>query len=232
MSLLDTLARFCDIVVMPRRKRSASDAINDMAAERDGHDLFLCHSSRDKEFVRRLASDLAELSITVWLDEWELAPGDSLHERIGSALRKAKYVVVVLSPDSINSRWCQDELRESLTREKQIGSKVVVPILSRDVEVPSFLGDKLRLNFSREYYEPLARLAGMILRADSRILSRAVAQKNPVSLGDVRQLLVHAGVSPTIVISTELFDSLAKLIKLTGNSVRVIDDDDRLHMMS
>jgi hypothetical protein len=48
--------------------------------------LFLCHSSKDKKFVRQLAEELTELSVDVWLDEWELQPGDSLHECIGSAL--------------------------------------------------------------------------------------------------------------------------------------------------
>ena len=76
--------------------------------------LFLCHSSKDKEFVRRLASDLKELSVRVWLDEWELEPGDSLHDCIGSALQESAYVGVVLSPDSVASKWCNRELQTAL----------------------------------------------------------------------------------------------------------------------
>ena len=79
--------------------------------------LFLCHSAKDKAFVRRLASELTELSVGVWLDEWELEVGDSLHECIGTAIDAAAYVGVVLSPNSAASKWCQRELQTSLARE-------------------------------------------------------------------------------------------------------------------
>ena len=66
-------------------------------------DLFLCHSSADKRFVRQLANDLSTLDVNPWFDEWELAPGDSLHESIGAALEKSAYIGVVLSPTSVQS---------------------------------------------------------------------------------------------------------------------------------
>ena len=35
-------------------------------------DIFLCHSTVDKAFVRRLARDLREVMVSAWFDEWEL----------------------------------------------------------------------------------------------------------------------------------------------------------------
>ena len=57
-----------------------------MPNSRHAAQFFLCHSHSDKPFVRRLARDLSELAVDVWLDEWELAPGDSLHGCIGDAI--------------------------------------------------------------------------------------------------------------------------------------------------
>jgi DNA-binding PadR family transcriptional regulator len=68
-------------------------------------DVFLCHSSADKPFVRRLASDLERLAIRPWLDAWELAPGDSLLEKIGDGLNTAKYFCIILSKAHRGSRF-------------------------------------------------------------------------------------------------------------------------------
>jgi hypothetical protein len=59
-------------------------------------DLFLSHSSRDKTFVRQLADDLTFCEIDVWLDEWELQVGDSLHDLIGNALEQSRFIGVVI----------------------------------------------------------------------------------------------------------------------------------------
>ncbi len=67
-------------------------------------DLFLSHSSRDKPFVRRLADDLTFCEVDVWFDEWELQAGESLHDRIGQALERSKFVGVVLGDNFSDSR--------------------------------------------------------------------------------------------------------------------------------
>lgn len=86
--------------------------------------IFLCHSHTDKVFVRQLAKDLEFLDVAVWFDEWELSVGDSLHGCIGAALNCAAFIGVVLSPDSIMSKWCRDELEQALSREKRTGAKI------------------------------------------------------------------------------------------------------------
>lgn len=46
--------------------------------------VFLCHFSKDKEFVQRLAHDLKSKEVPVWFDKWELKVSDSLNEKIGA----------------------------------------------------------------------------------------------------------------------------------------------------
>lgn len=66
------------------------------ARVRRSPDLFLSHSTRDKEFVRKLADDLAFCEVDVWLDEWEIQPGESLHDAIGQALSSCRFIAIVL----------------------------------------------------------------------------------------------------------------------------------------
>jgi len=147
--------------------------------------LFLCHSHKDKRFVRRLSNDLSLLSIAVWLDEWQLTVGDSLHECIGAALEKAAYVGVVLSPDSVRSRWCQAELDQALTREKRTGDKVVLPLLYKGVQIPAFLEGRFYLDFGKAYTLSLGLLTGHIHGLDQRDIRKAFAEHPPRTVEDV-----------------------------------------------
>jgi TIR domain len=47
--------------------------------------VFISHSSKDKEFVFKLAIDLLNLGFPVWLDAYELEVGSSLQDRIRGA---------------------------------------------------------------------------------------------------------------------------------------------------
>jgi hypothetical protein len=61
--------------------------------------VFLCHSSSDKLFVDRLASDLEKVNIGVWYDKWEIKVGDSLIEKIQEGLENNDYLAIILSPN-------------------------------------------------------------------------------------------------------------------------------------
>ena len=64
-------------------------------------DVFLTHSSRDKEIVRPLAERLRKDGLRVWFDEWELRPGDSIPSKIEAGL------VLCLLAHAFGSNWAQ-----------------------------------------------------------------------------------------------------------------------------
>ncbi len=116
--------------------------------------IFLSHSSSDKSFVRHLANQLASCNVKVWFDEAEMRIGDSLLERIGHAIEEADYVAVILSRQSINSKWVQLELQMAIEKEFQKEHVVVLPILLENVTMPPFLSGKYYADFtSFEQYE-------------------------------------------------------------------------------
>ena len=47
--------------------------------ENKTYDVFLSYNSEDREEVRKIAEYLRdEIKYTVWFDEWELTPGESV----------------------------------------------------------------------------------------------------------------------------------------------------------
>ena len=72
-------------------------------------DVFLSHSSRDKEIVRPLAERLREDGLRVWFDEWELRPGDSIPAKIEAGLEHSRVLVLCMSAQAFGSDWAQLE---------------------------------------------------------------------------------------------------------------------------
>jgi len=122
-------------------------------------DVFICHSSVDKPFVRRLAWDLTHEGYSVWLDEFMMFPGDSLYEKIQAGIRDSIWFIVVLSPDSVASQWCKRELHGALEVEFDRRDVYVVPVMYRKCEVPLFLREKVWANcVGRKYAAGLKQI--------------------------------------------------------------------------
>lgn len=184
------------------------------------HDLFLCHSHKDKRFVRRLANDLETLAIRAWFDEWELNPGDSLHGSIGTALEASGYVGVVLSPDSVESAWCKKEFRQALSREDREGRSIVIPIRYRRCPIPPFLEDKFYVDFSQSYFMGLSRLAVHLLGHSIRMFARAIQANKPKCMEDVKDVISNVSKYRDITLPKDVWDRIRSFLDKEGFQVR------------
>lgn len=116
-------------------------------------DLFICHSSKDKPFVRLIGRTLKSFGVKVWLDEWELRVGDSLHTKIEDGIKDSSFMLVVLSKNSLNSQWVKRELNSGLSLELNKKNIYVIPALV-DIsasEMPLMLTDKVAADFRNDF---------------------------------------------------------------------------------
>jgi hypothetical protein len=91
----------------------------------DRRKVFVSHNAKDKPFVRRIVSDLRESGVELWVDELEMGVGDSLMTKIQTGLSEAKHFIVVLSNNSIESKWVAKELTAALSMELASGETFV-----------------------------------------------------------------------------------------------------------
>ncbi|UOD32165.1 toll/interleukin-1 receptor domain-containing protein [Massilia violaceinigra] len=125
--------------------------------------IFLSHSHADKEFARKLGSDLRRFGFGVWIDEAEINIGDSLIAKIREGLDQVDYVAAILSKASIASQWVTRELDIASNREIQEERVLVLPLVLEIVELPGFLKGKFYGDFTdRENYDTSL---GLLLRA-------------------------------------------------------------------
>jgi hypothetical protein len=73
-----------------------------MADKEFKYDVFLSHNGKDKpavEHIARLLRDTYELK--VWLDKWNLVPGEAWQEALEDALDECQTFAVFLGPSGI-----------------------------------------------------------------------------------------------------------------------------------
>ena len=90
--------------------------------------LFLSHSSADDGFVRELRDALADLGQEVWIDSRQLRGGDPLESAIQAAIEAAAGLAVLVSPESLQSRWVGKELRHGLKLQAERG-RAAFPVI-------------------------------------------------------------------------------------------------------
>ena len=101
---------------------------------------FISHAVEDNDrFARGFVERLRANGVEAWFDEWELAPGDSLVDRIfEEGVGNADVFIVILSAVSIHRPWVREELNAGLVKRIE-GSCKLIPIVLDDVEVPEAL---------------------------------------------------------------------------------------------
>ncbi|MGD0089572.1 MAG: toll/interleukin-1 receptor domain-containing protein [Planctomycetota bacterium] len=89
--------------------------------------VFISHSQRDRGFVRKLVPYLTQAGCQVWSDA-ELGPGENYPLAIGKALERSNAMVVVLSPDAVQSAWVLGEIEYALGSPKFKGRLITVEV--------------------------------------------------------------------------------------------------------
>ena len=100
--------------------------------------VFISYSRKDKPFVQKLNDALDNAGVRAWVD-WEgIELASDWMKTISDAIQGNDAFLFVISPDSLQSKICADELELGLKLNKKL-----IPILYRDPEKGSTMHEKL-----------------------------------------------------------------------------------------
>lgn len=126
--------------------------------------VFISHSSVDNKFALKLAQDLKEAGIPVWLDVWEIKVGDMIVEKVEEAMAESDFLVVVISKASMNSRWVQEELSAAKTIEIGKRGIFILPALIESCKLPPLTASKRYADFRENYQNGLREILNVFDR--------------------------------------------------------------------
>jgi len=97
--------------------------------------VFISHSHTNEPLAREVTAALQNSGLEVWDDEKEIFPGDNWAEKVAQALREAEAMVVLLTPDALNSNWVQHDIDYALS-ERRFRNRLVTVLAGPSEKLP------------------------------------------------------------------------------------------------
>jgi biotin carboxyl carrier protein len=129
--------------------------------------LLISYSHRDVKFAQILKRALEKYDFPVWLDNHDMSFGDDIAERLMNEILRSDLVLVVITPDSVQSAWVLWEIEYCLRIERLYKVTKLVPILMSGDSMPSKLAGRVYADFRTTFLmnKNFPKLVEQILKA-------------------------------------------------------------------
>lgn len=108
--------------------------------------VFVSYSHADTDFVHKLVADLRRQRLTVWFDE-RLRGGKDWQDQLTQAIKSSDAFALVMSPDSLASKWVIWEIEKA----REFGKRIY-PLWHRECDdIPDDLADIQRIDVLADY---------------------------------------------------------------------------------
>jgi hypothetical protein len=93
---------------------------------------FISYSNKDKKFAERLHARMRQSGLRVWFAPEDMKGGDYFFEQIERAIQLHDRLLLVLSEDSIQSKWVEREIKKARKVERAEKRRKLFPITLTD----------------------------------------------------------------------------------------------------
>ena len=90
-------------------------------------EIFLSHSSNNRPIAASIAETIRNHSVPVWFSPTNIITAQQWQDEIGKALRRCDWFMVLLSSDSVNSKWVKMELAYALNHSQY--DNHIIPVI-------------------------------------------------------------------------------------------------------
>jgi TIR domain len=108
--------------------------------------IFLSYARADNEFALKLAQDLRAAGTSLWVDQFDIEPGQPWDTAVEQALKQSPIMLVIISSASIQSANVLDEISFAIETKKRI-----VPILHEKCDLPFRIRRLQYVDFTKGY---------------------------------------------------------------------------------
>ncbi|NTW82584.1 MAG: toll/interleukin-1 receptor domain-containing protein [Chlorobiaceae bacterium] len=92
------------------------------------YSCFISYSHMDDEFARRLHNDLQAAGVRCWFAPHDMKIGDKIRPTIEDSIRVYDKLLLILSTNSVNSKWVKHEVEHALDQEIKRDKPILFPV--------------------------------------------------------------------------------------------------------
>ena len=89
---------------------------------------FISYSTNDLLFAQKLYSDLQNQGVRCWFAKEDMKIGDKIRDVIYKEIGVKDKLLLIMSKESVNSDWVEEEVVKALAEEKIKGNHILLPI--------------------------------------------------------------------------------------------------------
>lgn len=104
--------------------------------------IFISYSRKDLVIVEKIIAALNKNNLDIWIDRKDIPKGEELTREIYLGIERADAFLFIVSPDSIQSDWCNKEIDYAIKNGKRI-----LPVVVRNTDRKSIHNDILNRNW-------------------------------------------------------------------------------------
>ncbi|MFP4099722.1 TIR domain-containing protein [Coleofasciculus sp.] len=90
--------------------------------------VFVSYSEKNKTVMEKVVKTLRREGITIWTNKTDIKTGKDFQEQIDNGIEAADNFIYLISPDSIESKYCQDEVNHAFAHNKRLIPVLIEPI--------------------------------------------------------------------------------------------------------
>jgi hypothetical protein len=168
-----------------------------MSEQQFKYDVFLSHSTKDKDVVRVVAERLKADDLKVWFDEWILKSNKNIPAKVEEGLERSRALVLFMSANAFGSDWSQLESQTFRFRDPSNKERRFIPLRLDDGPIKGGLAQFLYISWlpesrEKEYVKlrEACRQPAKSHAAETGIIRKIVAKKQSNSKNTPRELFI------------------------------------------
>jgi len=96
-------------------------------------EAFISHASGNRAFVEKLCRELHRHGVSYWYSTRHIRGAQQWHDEIGEALRRCDSFILILSPQSVKSKWVKHELLFALNNSRY--QRRIIPCVLKKCDI-------------------------------------------------------------------------------------------------
>ncbi|MBE0670822.1 MAG: TIR domain-containing protein [Anaerolineales bacterium] len=119
--------------------------------------IFISYSRKDLAIAEKIINALAKDDLEPWIDWKSIPKGETFEREIQQGIEKAEIFLLLVSPDSVQSDWCNKEIAHAVKNGKRI-----LPVVIRDTDLEDIHPEISKRNwiFCREELDDFDKAIG------------------------------------------------------------------------